>query len=122
MLWNDESLRFLSLIVNYLMLEIYLKSKNDFNETYKSYLEIKTILELRGKWDVCKELNEISIYNIRINEKLFLAHFLKYKYSNKEAEEEVLFLLKDKNINDEFLRGEGISEEDINYCLKRIKY
>jgi hypothetical protein len=118
---GEETLHFLSLITNYLMLEIYLKSNNHFNEIYESYLEVKTVLGLRDKWEISKELNEVSIYNIRINEKLFLTHFLKYKYTNKEAKEEILFLLKDKNINEFFLKEEGLSEEDINYCLKRIE-
>lgn len=115
---GDEFKIFINFSISYFILT-KIDSK-DFYTNKKYYIIIKEILKNKEKFKIFKELNKISIYNMRINGNLFLTHFLKYKYSNKDAEKEILFLLKNENINEEFLRSEGLSEDDIYYCLKRL--
>ncbi len=84
--YKQEEILFVTLATNYLILEIYLRYNSYFNEIYKSYLELKTILEFENNW-------KITIYSIRINGDLFLTYFLKYKYSKNEAEEKISYFM-----------------------------
>ncbi len=95
-----------------LMFLIYLKEK-DFDKAYEVLKELDEVLTI--------EISREYIFNQTIDgKKLILVYLLEYK--NDEIVDSLIKLLFKFNnkVRENYLRSLGLSDEDINYCLKRL--
>jgi len=95
-----------------LMFLIYLKEK-DFDKAYEVLKELDEVLTI--------EISREYIFNQTIDgKKLILVYLLEYK-NDEIVDSLIKLLLKFNNkVRENYLRSLDLSEEDINYCLKRL--